>query len=387
MSTTSLPTPSQLSGKAPVVVGMTPGNASRNSQNMTTTCQAIVCYHSCGCKSNKDVVYFCTRPNCRHETSSLVVAGLPFACGSQSGRSEACKMEDIAKKEFVREVDTADKLESFVVLPECTRDDVDALVSPWTGPLTSDGEFFSNYQQRHSVKNDTFPSQETPLSSPIISSKGDDLEDIDSPEEVDDVERVEQKPGDDFEVRDEADRGDENIKVGSEQQDGREEDKDIRKDGHDEIELFVVGDNDDENEFVDICFDDEYDIDYENIDVGENPENHGQHKGKANSFQRDIENTIDSTFDNPEVSSNVVQHPDRTPAGEKAEHKKMSIIPYAVAVDGACDLFSPMPDTLVDEGMSDDLIDFLMAAKEKESRVTEKAKTTMEMIFACFRGF
>ncbi|KAI0418784.1 hypothetical protein F5X98DRAFT_109767 [Xylaria grammica] len=84
-------------------------------------CQAIFFFYTCGCRTPQPV--FCcqpppgqqvTRNPCRHENPSLVTAKIPHSCGRSIGNSEACGAEDPGKKEFVREVDTAERLELVV---------------------------------------------------------------------------------------------------------------------------------------------------------------------------------------------------------------------------------------------------------------------------------
>lgn len=91
-------------------------------------CQAIVSFYSCGCRDPQPV--FCCRPPtnlpgdtlgspqsnpCRHENVTLFVTKLPHACRLRLGNSEACGAEDAGAKGFVREVDTAERLELAVV--------------------------------------------------------------------------------------------------------------------------------------------------------------------------------------------------------------------------------------------------------------------------------
>lgn len=48
---------------------------------------------------------------CQHETPSVIIAKLPHSCKAELGNTEACYAEDPASKEFVREVDTAERLD------------------------------------------------------------------------------------------------------------------------------------------------------------------------------------------------------------------------------------------------------------------------------------
>ncbi|KAI0880516.1 uncharacterized protein GGS22DRAFT_197445 [Annulohypoxylon maeteangense] len=346
-----------------------------------SACQAITFYHSCGCKSNKDLVYFCTTPNCQHEASNLVVGGLPFACGSQQGRSEACKVEDKAKKEFVREVDTADKLQELMVLPECTKEDITALVSPWTGSLTPDGEFYSHYRRRHAAESDDSPSKEAPPFS------------INSSTEEADVEKVGQELWGHSKVGDEANRSSEDTKVGSSLQDEQEEyNGDIKGDSL-EDELFVIGDEDDGDEFVDVELDDDYDI-YEDVDIDKNLESYGEHEGKANveddlqsNIEKDTQHTTHGSMSNAEVSANVAEYTTETCTTEKEKQRNMSILPYTGAVEAFRSTFSPVHDRFGEMEMTDDVIDFLIATKESEPsepNEPERKKTAVERFWSCF---
>ncbi|KAI1420198.1 hypothetical protein F5Y12DRAFT_774130 [Xylaria sp. FL1777] len=87
-------------------------------QRVTTQssfCLAIFFFHTCGCRTLEPV--FACQPSthaqtsignpCQHEEPTLLVAKLPHAC-------KACGVEDLGAKEFVREVDTAERLELIV---------------------------------------------------------------------------------------------------------------------------------------------------------------------------------------------------------------------------------------------------------------------------------
>ncbi|GAP90387.1 hypothetical protein SAMD00023353_4900430 [Rosellinia necatrix] len=102
-------------------------------QAPSSFCQAIVFFYACGCRAPEPV--YCCQPvpgsgeadaagvggsgsgsnPCRHEKPELVVAKLPLACGSRIGGSAACGAEDPGAREFVREVDTAERLELVVL--------------------------------------------------------------------------------------------------------------------------------------------------------------------------------------------------------------------------------------------------------------------------------
>ncbi|KAI2605648.1 hypothetical protein GGR54DRAFT_444505 [Hypoxylon sp. NC1633] len=129
------------------------------SQPSAAGCRAIVLYHTCGCRSSQPL-YLCETNKCEHPTSNLLIGELPFACGSQQGRSEACEIEDRAKKEFVREVDTANQLETFFVLPGCTKADIEVIVPPFTG---------SNYQTWEEEINSRYERMQTLRSAEVMS--------------------------------------------------------------------------------------------------------------------------------------------------------------------------------------------------------------------------
>ncbi|KAI1206104.1 uncharacterized protein F4807DRAFT_245648 [Annulohypoxylon truncatum] len=331
--------------------------------DMMTACRAIVLYHTCGCKSDNNLTYFCNKPDCQHEASTLVVANLPFACGSKQGRSEACKIEDKAKKEFVREVDTADKLENIVVLPECTKDDITALVTPWTGPLTPEGEFYSHYRRRHDVKSADSPSQEAPPSSLDIATKEVNLEE------------VEQASREYSEANDEAHHSDGDMKVGSSLQDEQGEDSNIRKDCNVETELFTVGDEENEIEFVDVELDDDYDI-YEDVDINKNLESYGEYEGKTSiernlriDSQKNIGHTPYGNLDCAEVSNDMAEHVNKIHGTAREEHHNA---------------FSPVQDRFDGMGMTDDMIDFLIETRERGVNGPERQKTALGMLWSCF---
>ncbi|KAI1079248.1 hypothetical protein F5B20DRAFT_590695 [Whalleya microplaca] len=98
----------------------------------TDGCQAIVFYHACGCIS-KPITYFCSTNSCQHDMSKVIVGRLPFACRSPQGRSAECQQVDRAKQEFVREVDTADRLESLLVLDAVPKGDIEEFLPDFVG--------------------------------------------------------------------------------------------------------------------------------------------------------------------------------------------------------------------------------------------------------------
>ncbi|KAI0542573.1 hypothetical protein GGR58DRAFT_254238 [Xylaria digitata] len=96
----------------------TPDAASQTS-TQSSSCQAIFFFYTCGCRTLEP--FYCCQPSsrpqdatgnpCTHENPTLLTAKLPHSCNRLLGSSEACGAEDPAKKEFVREVDTAERLE------------------------------------------------------------------------------------------------------------------------------------------------------------------------------------------------------------------------------------------------------------------------------------
>ncbi|KAI5861534.1 hypothetical protein GGS23DRAFT_598314 [Durotheca rogersii] len=82
-------------------------------------CQVVVLYHTCGCRSAAAPVYFCSAPGCAHvgRPTTALVGQLPFACGGAG--NDACGAADPARTEFVREIDTAERLAPLIVLEDC----------------------------------------------------------------------------------------------------------------------------------------------------------------------------------------------------------------------------------------------------------------------------
>ncbi|KAI2617510.1 hypothetical protein GGS26DRAFT_603162 [Hypomontagnella submonticulosa] len=169
-------------------------------------CQAIVFYHICGCKSSGEPVRFCNARGCTHESSTLVVGELPFACQSKDGRSGSCRVEDPAKTRFVREIDSATKIQNLMVLPGVVKEDIESLIPPSAGsddhPWTEKVQ--SQYQKRVSSVFDIPPqtpvsTQEVEVDVDLKSVHDEELE-PDTRDEKEqneyDVDVVEQRPGD-----------------------------------------------------------------------------------------------------------------------------------------------------------------------------------------------
>ncbi|KAI0134888.1 hypothetical protein F4814DRAFT_454291 [Daldinia grandis] len=132
--------------------------AAERPQNTGVGCQFITFYHSCGCKSSKESAYLCSTNTCQHTKSTVLLGELPFACGSYPGRSAACSVEDPAKRGFVREVDTADRLDKLLILPDCTRADIDILIPPFHNPNWHE-HIYRHYQQRQNQSSIISPPQ------------------------------------------------------------------------------------------------------------------------------------------------------------------------------------------------------------------------------------
>ncbi|KAI0451394.1 hypothetical protein F5B21DRAFT_487400 [Xylaria acuta] len=110
----------------------------------STFCKAFFFFYACGCRTPEP--FFCCRPHpdvsprvvhasnpCQHETPSVVVAKLPHAC--KAGKTEACGAVDPALLAFVREVDTAERLD-LTILRGIPRDEIDTAL-----PKRVDGAF------------------------------------------------------------------------------------------------------------------------------------------------------------------------------------------------------------------------------------------------------
>ncbi|KAI1738722.1 hypothetical protein F4680DRAFT_449836 [Xylaria scruposa] len=106
-----------------------------------TFCNAIFFFYACGCRAPEPI--FCCRPRpddppgvvkCRHETPSVIIAKLPHAC--KTGKTEACTAVDPALLEFVREVDTAERID-IATLGDIPQDEIDSLPERVDGAFTA----------------------------------------------------------------------------------------------------------------------------------------------------------------------------------------------------------------------------------------------------------
>ncbi|KAI0438609.1 hypothetical protein F4803DRAFT_85922 [Xylaria telfairii] len=106
---------------SPIIVTSNP-EIGLNLPKPSPSCQAVFFYYACGCRAPKPI--FCCQPYpnapqqqiyannpCQHKTPSVIIAKLPHSCKAEIGNTEACRAEDPAAKEFVREVDTAERLD------------------------------------------------------------------------------------------------------------------------------------------------------------------------------------------------------------------------------------------------------------------------------------
>ncbi|KAI0380007.1 hypothetical protein F5Y04DRAFT_289641 [Hypomontagnella monticulosa] len=155
------------------------------SSGISPLCQAIVHYHTCGCKSKRDPVRFCNKWGCEHKTSTLIVGELPFACESKEGPSALCGVEDRAKREFVREVDTAETLRNFMILPGVTKEDIESLIPPSAGSNNQSWteEVYSQYKKRQSLIFEEIPRQNNPADTQETTIDM-DLKDVDRDNEL-----------------------------------------------------------------------------------------------------------------------------------------------------------------------------------------------------------
>ncbi|KAI0114307.1 hypothetical protein GGR51DRAFT_439770 [Nemania sp. FL0031] len=133
-------------------------------------CQAIMFFYACGCRSTEPV-YFCQPPDgadpqenpCKHETPEMIVAKLPHACKRQLGTSEACGAEDPGTKEFVREVDTAERLD-LAVLDSLEKEVIDtALPDKVEGEFTVDEVLSRSKSCKKKKSRSTFSATATPF--------------------------------------------------------------------------------------------------------------------------------------------------------------------------------------------------------------------------------
>ncbi|KAI2776308.1 hypothetical protein F4815DRAFT_485114 [Daldinia loculata] len=151
--------------------------ATEKPQDTGVGCQFITFYHTCGCRSNKNSVYLCSTDTCQHTKSTVLLGELPFACGSYPGRSTACSLEDPARREFVREVDTADRLDKLLVLPDCTRADIDILIPPFQNPNWHE-HIYRYYQQRRNQSSIISPPQLPPSNERNIEKRDVNIEEV-----------------------------------------------------------------------------------------------------------------------------------------------------------------------------------------------------------------
>ncbi|KAI1134782.1 hypothetical protein F5Y05DRAFT_200426 [Hypoxylon sp. FL0543] len=237
-------------------------------------CQTFVFYHTCGCKANMNLVYACSIQGCNHTISDLLVAGLPYACGGGlNARSEACGVEDIAKKEFIREVDSADRLDTFVAFPECTKQDIYALTPTFAGSdsQTWIEEICGLHQQRKAQTSVETPPEETPSA---VDPSGVGLARVDS--EIQAQDGVEGEK-----ILDGTEQKEEEL-IGEEPQDEQPQSIEADEELEAEIRLFEVGDAESD------------DGDSENV------ESDGEHNVDVFDTEHEVDNDVDNDVHNDE---------------------------------------------------------------------------------------
>ncbi|KAF2966575.1 hypothetical protein GQX73_g7015 [Xylaria multiplex] len=137
----------------------------------SSSCQAIFFFYTCGCRTLEP--FFCCQPStrpheatgnpCLHENPTLLTAKLPHSCNRVLGTSEACGAEDPNKKEFVREVDTAGRLE-LVMSTGIQRDNIrNALPKKVQGAFTIDQVAPKSKQDGNGKRKSTFSPTATPF--------------------------------------------------------------------------------------------------------------------------------------------------------------------------------------------------------------------------------
>ncbi|KAI0551189.1 hypothetical protein F4679DRAFT_144488 [Xylaria curta] len=117
-----------------------PEGAPENVEPLTF-CNALFFFYACGCRAPEPI--FCCRPHpddslgavkCRHETPSVTIAKLPHGC--KTGKTEACTAVDPASLEFVREADTAERID-LATLGDIPQDEIDSLPERVDGAFTA----------------------------------------------------------------------------------------------------------------------------------------------------------------------------------------------------------------------------------------------------------
>ncbi|KAI0110621.1 hypothetical protein F4776DRAFT_667497 [Hypoxylon sp. NC0597] len=312
-------------------------------------------------------VHFCSVRFCNQKVSTLLVAGLPFACASQNARSEACRIKDVATTELTRKVGSASRLESFIILPECTREDIGALTPPFAG---SDSqcwvkEIHSHYQRRQTLKKTDAsletPSQGVPLVSQAVYLKGTELEEANTQLQARYTALEEELKAES------EDEEKENAVVRMGRQD--EEPKSMETDAElqAEIRLFEIGYNEtgvSDSANVEVSINNDAGKDSEER-VGANIGGSFDIPG-ANEVEKDIEGYTSMSLDSPRVR-NVGSNYER---GDSAKHKD---------IGRSCYTSDPTMDALHEaDEMTDDFIDFLITTQETQP----KGKRSL---WSCFR--
>ncbi|OTA84279.1 hypothetical protein M434DRAFT_377888 [Hypoxylon sp. CO27-5] len=289
-------------------------------------------------------------------------AGLPFACASQNARSEACRIEDVGTTKFTREVDSAGRFESFIILPGCTREDTDALTPPFAGSDSQSWikEIYSHYQRIQILKNaDTnieTLSQGTPLVSHAVDLKGVEL--VEANTQLHAQSRVQEE-----ELKAEAKDGqNEKAVVRTEEQDEGPRSMEIDAELQAEIRLFKichkknsVGDR--ESVEVGIHNDAGKDAEKDNEECVAAYISGAFNILEASEVGKDIRGYTNISLDNPKVpTSNVSIN------YEGGDSDKQDIWPSSY-------MFNPTMDALHEtDEMTNDFIDFLISTQETKPK-------------------
>ncbi|KAI0856831.1 hypothetical protein F4860DRAFT_518493 [Xylaria cubensis] len=161
---------------------------------LLTFCNAIFFFYACGCRAPEP--FFCCRPHpddsletvkCRHETPSVIIAKLPHAC--KTGKTEACTAVDPASLEFVREVDTAERID-LAILGNIPQDEIDSLPERVDGAFTA-AQIASRWRARRKALL-TFSPNATPFvpksyTTAAIRTPASELGDVTTPEDQSDT--------------------------------------------------------------------------------------------------------------------------------------------------------------------------------------------------------
>ncbi|KAI0829585.1 hypothetical protein F5Y06DRAFT_307994 [Hypoxylon sp. FL0890] len=388
-------------------------------------CQTIVFYHTCGCKSCRNSVHVCSTRICSHRTSTLLLAGLPYACGSQNPRSEACWIEDIAKTEFIREVDTADRLDSFVTLPECTREDIIALTPAFAGSYSQTWveEIYNHYQWRKASISDETSSQGAPFAPQEVNSRCVEAVQVNTQ-----LQAQPEVQGEEFrdEVPQDEDEQKEEEIVRNEPRDEQLESTEVDEELQAEIRLFEVGDDesdvsDSENvedggeQSVDLGLDTKHEV--EIIPLNDTAKDTGTYTEKCEAGDLDdVSDSLEASYILPNVQSDGENNAEDNIKSDKEDSSENDAekdseactnipldspkvsgidsvgeagyshgpkgVPQSAATVGTTSYARNPTMSLIHEtdDVTDDFIDFLLSTQETKP----KEKTSM---WTCFKFF